>query len=115
MAESHECIFCAVVSKKIPARVISESDTIMAFHDINPAAPIHILIIPKKHIRSLNNISIEDKLVVAEILYSAQELIKKYNNVGYRVVINTESSAGQSVFHLHAHLLAGRDFSWPPG
>ena len=94
-----------------------ENDCAIAFHDINPAADIHILIIPKIHIRSVNNLSQEDSLLMGNLFMMAQELARKFNiaDAGYRLVINTESGAGQSVFHIHMHFLAGRDFSWPPG
>ncbi len=90
---------------------------LLAFHDINPAANIHILIIPKIHVRSVNNLSAEHASVVGDMLMMAQELAQRFQleESGYRLVINTESGAGQSVFHLHMHFLAGGEFSWPPG
>jgi histidine triad (HIT) family protein len=118
MSPDNSCIFCSIINKSIPAKIIAENDYVMAFHDLNPVAPTHVLIIPKTHIRSLNNISSEHKDILAEILLFVPELAKKLsinNHDGYRLVINTEAHAGQSVFHLHVHLLAGRDFSWPPG
>ena len=114
---SSSCIFCSIINKNISAKIVAENNTVLAFHDINPAADIHILIIPKIHIRGVNNLSPEYASVVGDMLMMAQELAQRFKvgESGYRLVINTESGAGQSVFHLHMHFLAGGEFSWPPG
>lgn len=114
---SYPCIFCSIINKEINASLVAENNSVVAFHDINPAAGIHILIIPKVHIRSVNNLAPEHASVVGDMLMMAQELARRFQlgENGYRLVINTESGAGQSVFHLHVHFLAGGDFSWPPG
>ncbi len=111
------CIFCRIVKKELNSSLIFENERIVAFRDVNPQAPVHILIIPKKHIAGLNDITPEDNLVLGEIQNIARELAKKENidGDGYRLVVNCGSAAGQAVAHLHYHLLGGRTFSWPPG
>lgn len=111
------CIFCSIVNKKIKANIISETDKVMAFEDINPAANVHILIIPKTHISNLNEINENHASIMASMMLLAKDLASQLgvNKTGYRLVINTEKQAGQTVFHLHCHLLGGRDLSWPPG
>ncbi|MDW7975140.1 MAG: histidine triad nucleotide-binding protein [Leptospiraceae bacterium] len=111
------CVFCHIVAKEIPARIVYEDEDLSAFHDINPQAPVHILVIPKKHIPSLAEIRPEDEGLLGKLL-SKTSYIAKIAGVsedGYRVVINTNRDAQQTVFHLHIHILAGRTFSWPPG
>ncbi len=117
MSNAFSCIFCSIVNKDIGAKIVAENNSVLAFHDINPAAEIHILIIPKIHVRGVNNLSAEHANVVGDMLMMAQELAQRFKleESGYRLVINTESGAGQSVFHLHMHFLAGCEFSWPPG
>ena len=112
-----ECIFCAIVNKQIKANIVLESDGVVAFHDINKAAPIHLLIIPKEHVANLNDASIDNSSILGEMLLTARELAFQFglNESGYRVAMNTGRDAGQTVFHLHMHLLGGRHFSWPPG
>lgn len=114
---SDSCIFCSIINKKIDAKIIAENNLVLAFHDINPAADIHILIIPKIHIRNTNNLNPENAHIITDLFMMAKKLAKEFNidKNGYRLVINNETGAGQSVFHLHVHLLAGREFSWPPG
>lgn len=107
------CIFCAVVNKEIPAKILFEDDEVVAFSDINPAAPTHILIVPRKHSDSLA--STHDRDILASLLVTARKLAAEMKMEDFRVVINNGSRAGQSVFHLHVHLLGGRDFHWPPG
>ena len=111
-----ECIFCGIVSGNIPSNKVYEDDWILAFNDLNPQAPIHILIITKKHIKSAKEIDIENSALIAHIFEVIAKIAKqlKLDN-GFRVVTNCGDSAGQSVKHLHFHLMAGRDFSWPPG
>ncbi|HXW60240.1 MAG TPA: histidine triad nucleotide-binding protein [Myxococcota bacterium] len=111
------CIFCSIIEKKIPAQIIAESERSIAFKDINPMADFHVLIIPKVHFTGLNELTEELGPYVADMALMAKNLAREFGfaDNGYRVVINTGSHAGQSVFHLHMHMLAGRDFSWPPG
>ncbi len=112
-----ECLFCGIASKDIPADIIYETDEVIVFNDIDPKAPIHCLIIPKKHISTINDIGKYNSAVVG-LLYEAAAIISKKLNVaddGYRVVMNCNRNAGQTVFHIHLHLLAGRELTWPPG
>lgn len=112
-----DCLFCKIVNKEIPATVVYESDTIVAFKDINPRAPIHILIIPKKHLATINDVSEEDALVLGEIILCAKRLASEMgiSNDGYRLVYNVNEHGGQEVYHIHLHLLGGRKLTWPPG
>lgn len=111
------CIFCQIIRKEIPAQVIYEDDQIIAFPDINPQAPFHQLIIPKKHIETLNHISEDDGSLLAHMITSAKNIAKQYGHAdnGYRLNFNCNKDGGQTVFHIHLHLLAGRIFHWPPG
>jgi len=112
-----ECIFCAIASGKVQSRIAYEDEDVVAFHDINPQAPVHILVIPRKHIASLNEVSNEDLQLLGKLLLVARDIAKSegISEGGYRIVLNTNRGAGQSVFHIHLHLLGGRLFSWPPG
>ena len=112
-----DCLFCKVFHKKIEASITYEDDEIMAFEDINPQAPIHQLIIPKKHIETLNELSIKDADIMGKMTMVAKNLAKDYDiaDSGYRLVMNCNRGAGQSVFHIHLHLLGGRSMLWPPG
>jgi histidine triad (HIT) family protein len=113
---SADCLFCKIAAKKIPSKVVYEDDDVFAFDDIGPQAPSHVLIIPKKHFTSLDEATAEDQAVLGKIQLVAAQLAKKLGlGSGYRTVINTGLGAGQSVFHLHLHLLGGREFRWPPG
>lgn len=111
------CIFCKIVRGEIPARLVYEDDHVVAFPDINPQAPVHLLIIPKRHIPTLSDLSADDRSLAADILLVAKELAARNGlaEAGYRLVANCNESAGQTVFHLHFHLLGGRQFGWPPG
>jgi histidine triad (HIT) family protein len=112
-----DCLFCKIVSGAIPAKKVFEDDQAIAFRDINPQSPVHILIVPKKHIRSLAEAQgNEDKLLLAHLLVLAQQIARSENlSGGYRTVINTGPDGGQTVDHLHLHLLGGRAMHWPPG
>ena len=112
-----DCLFCRIINKKIPAKIVAETPGIIAIRDVNPQAPVHILIIPKKHIPSLNDAAKTDGSIIADVHMLAKELAKKekVDTDGYRLVLNTNSGAGQSVFHIHWHLLGGRLMKWPPG
>lgn len=110
------CLFCKIVNKEIPAKIAYEDEKVVAFHDINPHAPLHILLIPKKHIESIMEIKEEDKDIILGIYQVIQKIAKEENlSQGFRVVANYGRNAGQTVFHLHFHLLSGRLFAWPPG
>ena len=111
-----ECIFCKIAAREIPANILYEDDLCMVFEDINPQAPIHLLVIPKKHIASLNDAEDDNDLLghlLGVVVRVAKE--KKLAESGYRTVINTNADAGQTVFHLHIHVLGGRYLDWPPG
>ena len=110
-------IFDKIINKEISADIIYETDNILAFKDINPIAPVHILIIPKYNIPTMNDISNEDSEVMSELLLSAKIIAKEIGvaDSGYRLVINCNEDGGQTVSHLHLHLIAGRKFNWPPG
>ena len=108
-----DCIFCKIANKEIPSEFVYENEHIVAFNDINPAAPVHILVIPKKHVESLREL--EDKNLMAELLDGVRSVTKKLNIKDYRTVINTGKEAGQEVFHIHLHIISGRPLKWPPG
>jgi histidine triad (HIT) family protein len=112
-----DCLFCKFVRDEIPTRLAYRDDLVMAFEDINPQAPNHILIIPTKHIASVNELTAEDVETVGQMYLTAQKIAQArgFAVEGYRTVINVGPNAGQTVFHLHMHLLAGRAFRWPPG
>ncbi len=112
-----ETIFLRIIRREIPAEIEYEDDEIIAIKDINPQAPVHILIIPKKHIRTLNDLSEEDIPLIGKMTLVAKQLAaqKGIADSGYRLVWNCNRDAGQTVFHIHLHLLGGRVFSWPPG
>ncbi len=112
-----DCLFCKMVAGEIQPDVVRETDEVLAFRDINPQAPTHILIIPKRHIATLNDITPEDAGLVGRLFTVARELAVSEGiaESGYRCVFNCNRDAGQEVFHLHLHLLGGRRFSWPPG
>lgn len=112
-----DCLFCKIVAGDIPAELVYESDDVVAFRDINPQAPTHVLIIPRTHIATINDIEEEHQALVGS-LYSAARHIAVQEGIaeeGYRAVMNCNEGAGQSVFHIHLHVLGGRPMSWPPG
>ncbi len=111
-----DCLFCKIATKQIPSKIVYEDGDVFAFEDIGPQAPTHILICPRKHISSLNEAAAEDQGLLGKLQLVAAELARKLNLLeGYRTVVNNGRGAGQSVFHLHLHLLGGRAFRWPPG
>lgn len=112
-----DCIFCKIVSGEINADKLYEDERCAAFNDLNPQAPVHILVVPRSHIESLNKADESDKTVLGHLLYTAAEIARdrRIAESGYRVVINTNADGGQTVFHLHVHLLGGRPFEFPPG
>nr|WP_320115569.1 histidine triad nucleotide-binding protein [uncultured Desulfuromonas sp.] len=111
------CLFCKIVAGEIPAEIVYEDDLVVAFKDIDPQAPIHILIIPRKHIRGMNDIEADDEQVLARIHFAAVTLARQLEiaEPGYRLVNNCNEHGGQAVGHLHYHLLGGRQLNWPPG
>jgi len=111
------CLFCKITRGEIPATVVFEDDDIMAFRDINPQAPTHLLIIPKRHIATINDTNDEDNQLLGNMVLRAQKLAQteKINDTGYRLVFNINSGGGQEVYHIHLHLLGGRQMTWPPG
>ena len=112
-----DCLFCKISNKQIPSDFIYESDSVLAFNDINPQAPTHVLIIPRKHIATLHDLKSEDRELVGEMHMVAQQIAGERNlsESGYRTVFNCNDAAGQTVFHIHLHLLGGRNLVWPPG
>lgn len=112
-----DCLFCKIIDKKIPAPVVYEDEKVLAFNDINPQAPIHILVIPKEHIERILDIDLYSVPIVGEMILCANKLArtKKIDQAGYRIVMNCNAGAGQSVYHIHLHLLGGRIMQWPPG
>ncbi len=112
-----DCLFCKFVSGELDTDVVFETDKVLAFRDINPRAPTHILIIPRKHIATINDLTKSDAKEIGNLYIVAKELAKDegFSEEGYRVVMNCNAAAGQTVFHLHLHLLGGRVFDWPPG
>lgn len=112
-----DCIFCNIVSGKIPGTIVYENDHLLAFKDIHPEAPVHLLVIPKKHIQSLQELDPADKELAAELLLAIPQLAKEQglSEDGYRVVTNIGGHGGQTVGHLHFHILGGRQLRWPPG
>ncbi|MEM0324832.1 MAG: histidine triad nucleotide-binding protein [Candidatus Aenigmatarchaeota archaeon] len=113
------CIFCEIIERKRPAEIVYEDEKVLVFKDINPQAPIHLLIIPKKHITGIQEIKEDDIEIVGYMFFIARKIAEKLgiNNYekGYRLIFNVGKDAGQSIFHLHLHLIAGRKLSWPPG
>ncbi|MFD3157587.1 histidine triad nucleotide-binding protein [Haloimpatiens sp. FM7330] len=113
----NDCIFCKIIKGEIPSNKVYEDDKILVFKDIEPQAPVHILIIPKKHITSLNELSKDDAQIIAHVFMKVQELARELgvSENGYRVVTNCGVDGGQTVEHVHFHMLAGRNLQWPPG
>ncbi len=111
------CIFCKITDKTIQAKVVLEDDDLVAFHDLNPVAPVHVLIIPKKHITGLGDALPDDALLLGKLLTAARRVAEEtcILNSGFRTIINHGTHAGQSVFHLHVHVIGGRAMAWPPG
>ncbi len=111
-----DCLFCKIVAGDIPANKIYEDDRVVAFHDISPQAPVHFLVIPKKHIRTMHDIQEDDRELVGHIMYTAQRLATELGcEEGFRVVMNCNEHGGQTVYHIHLHVLGQRHLTWPPG
>jgi histidine triad (HIT) family protein len=107
--ENEDCIFCKIINNEIPTDFLYENDQLVVFKDINPLAPIHLLLVPKKHIRSINDLEDSDTMIVSNLIMTAKEMAEKMsvNKSGYRIFFNVEKGGGQEVFHLHLHLIGG--------
>ena len=111
------CIFCKIAGGEIPATKVYEDEDVLAFRDLHPQAPTHILVIPRKHIATVNDLDESDAVLIGKLFLAAKKIAANegFAENGYRLVMNTNGDAGQTVFHIHLHLLAGRPFHWPPG
>jgi histidine triad (HIT) family protein len=113
---SGKTIFKKIIDKEIPAKIVYEDDLCLAFHDVNPQAPIHVLLIPKQEVPSIDHLAVDDQMLVGHLLLVIRKLAEQLGlSSGYRVVINCGADAGQTVDHLHLHLIGGRPMKWPPG
>ncbi len=112
-----DCLFCKIRDGEIPADLVFQNDEVLAFNDVNPQAPTHLLIIPKKHLSTVNDVEQADEIVMGKLFSAAKKIAaeKGLSDDGYRLVVNCNEGAGQTVFHIHMHLLAGRQMTWPPG
>jgi histidine triad (HIT) family protein len=110
-----DCLFCAIVAGDIPADVVLRTDSVVAFRDIDPKAPTHILVVPTQHYANVGELSDQKPELASAVLQAAAEVARMENLDGYRLVFNTGAEAGQSVFHVHGHVLGGRPLNWPPG
>lgn len=112
-----DCLFCRIIAREIPSSIVFEDDHVVAIKDINPQAPLHVLLIPKRHIATLNDLTAADDGLVGELARRAAAIAAEHGfaDRGFRTVFNTNREAGQTVFHIHLHLLAGRPLTWPPG
>lgn len=112
-----DCLFCKIVSGDIPAEILYQDEQVLAFRDISPQAPTHILIIPKRHITTINDIAEEDATLIGQMVLTAKKLAAQEGLAedGYRLAMNCNENGGQSVYHIHLHLLGGRRMTWPPG
>ena len=111
------CLFCRIINRELPSKTVFEDASMVAFHDVNPQAPVHVLVVPRKHVATLNDLTSEDSALVGDMTRRAAAIAKELgiDQRGYRTVFNCNREAGQSVFHIHLHLMGGRSFAWPPG
>lgn len=112
-----DCLFCKIVDKKIPAKVVHEDDQTLAFDDIHPQAPVHTLVIPKRHVATVQDCGAQDQSLLGQLMLTCAKVakLKGLAESGYRVAMNTGADGGQTVFHLHLHVMGGRHMGWPPG
>lgn len=112
-----DCIFCRIVDGKLPAKIVRQDDATVAFHDLDPKAPVHVLVVPRRHIASVNDATDDDAGVMGALFIAAREVAaaEGIGASGYRLVVNTGAAANQTVQHVHMHVLGGRDMGWPPG
>jgi histidine triad (HIT) family protein len=112
-----DCLFCRIVAGQIPATIVHQNDDVVAFKDITPQAPTHVLVVPRRHVASLNELGPDDDALVGKMVRAAAAIAKEHGHAdrGYRTVFNCHADAGQTVFHIHLHLLGGRKMAWPPG
>ena len=112
-----DCLFCKIIAGDIPSNKVYEDEDVLAFEDVSPKAPTHVLVIPKKHIPTLNDLEEGDNLVMGKIFQAAKQIAREQgiDQAGYRTVFNVNQAAGQAVFHIHLHVLGGRALTWPPG
>jgi histidine triad (HIT) family protein len=111
------CLFCRIIAGEIPGNIVYQDDRLVAFRDINPQAPMHVLVVPRRHVASLNDLDAVDDTLVGEMVRRAAAIAREHGHAerGYRTVFNCNADAGQTVFHIHLHVLGGRVFGWPPG
>jgi histidine triad (HIT) family protein len=112
-----DCLFCRIAQQQLPAAILHEDDRVVAFRDISPQAPVHMLVIPKKHVTTINDLQPDDAALVGHMVLTAQKLAKAegIDESGYRLVMNCNREGGQTVYHIHLHVLGGRGMQWPPG
>ncbi len=112
-----DCLFCKIIAGEIPSTKVYEDDEVLAFEDVNPQAPVHVLVVPKKHIPTLNDMSPDDNVLLGQMFQAAARIARERetHETGYRTVFNVNAGAGQTVFHIHLHVLGGRPMTWPPG
>jgi histidine triad (HIT) family protein len=112
-----DCLFCKIITREIPASIVYEDDRVIAFNDINPQAPTHVLVVPKRHIATLSDLTPDDDAIVGEVVRRGAAIAQERGiaAAGFRTVFNTNREAGQTVFHIHLHLIGGRSMHWPPG
>jgi histidine triad (HIT) family protein len=112
-----DCLFCKIIGGQIPAKLVHQDELCIGFSDINPQAPLHALFVPKRHLATLNDATVEERELLGHLMFCATKVAREkgFGDSGYRVVMNTNRDAGQTVFHVHLHLLAGRPLAWPPG
>ena len=112
-----DCLFCKIISGQIPATIVYQDDRLVAFRDINPQAPTHVLVVPRRHVASLNELTPDDDAIVGEMVRRGAALAREHGHAerGFRTVFNCNADAGQTVFHIHLHVLGGRTLTWPPG
>jgi histidine triad (HIT) family protein len=115
MATDEDCLFCRIVAGDVPAEIVKIGERVVAFRDVNPQAPLHVLVVPREHHQDVAALAAEDPEALAELVEAGRSLAASEGDGSFRLVFNSGAGAGQSVFHVHGHVLAGRSFGWPPG